>query len=104
MKQAVDSAQVDEGSVVGDVLDRSLDRLPFLEGGERRLPLFVPGLLQQHPPRHHDIPPAVIDLDNFQGKRLAHQRVQITDRMQVDLRAWKERFDADIDHHPTFDA
>ena len=35
VQQAVDAAEVDEGAVVGDVLDETVDHLAFLRGGRR---------------------------------------------------------------------
>ena len=46
MQKAVDSAKVDEGTVVGNILDHSRDQLPFLECREGRLAFLVTGLFQ----------------------------------------------------------
>jgi hypothetical protein len=35
VQQAIDAAEVDEGAVIGDVLDHALDDAAFLEGGEQ---------------------------------------------------------------------
>ncbi len=46
MQQAVDAAEIDEGAVIGDVLDDALDHLTFFEVGDDLMALLGAGSLQ----------------------------------------------------------
>lgn len=103
MEQAVDAAKVDEGAVIGDILHHPLDELAFLERGQGGLTTTIPRLLQQHAARDDDVAAAMVDLDDLEGEGLAHEAVQIADRMQIDLGAGQKGLDADVHHHAALD-
>src|SRR5262245_24411896 len=103
VKEAVDSPEIDESSVVGDVLDHTLNELPFLQGRQGRLTFLVSGFLKQHTPGDNYVAAAVIDLNDLHGKRAADQAVKISHRMQVDLRTRQECLDPNVYHHAALD-
>ncbi len=58
MQQAVDTAEIDEGAVIGDVLDHALQGLAFLEVGDQFGPRFRPALFQNRGARPRYYPGA----------------------------------------------
>src|SRR5207302_6609103 len=55
VQQAVDAAEVDERTVIGDILDHAVDDLAFFEILHQFLALFGAGLFQHGAARHHDV-------------------------------------------------
>ena len=104
MEQPVDAAEVDEGAVVGDVLDHAAEDLAFGERVERVLLLLGVLLFEEHLAREHDVAALLVDLDDAHAQFLAAQRVQVADGADVDLRAGEERADADVDRETALDA
>jgi len=62
VQQAVDAAEINERTVIGDVLDDAVDDLTFFEILHQFLALFGAGLFQHRAARHHDIAAAAIHL------------------------------------------
>ena len=87
VQQAVDAAEIDEGAVIGDVLDHALEHLAFLEVGDQFLARLGPGLLQHGAPRDHDVAPVAVHLEDLEGLRRAHQGRDVAHRPDVDLAA-----------------
>ena len=104
VQEAVDAAEVDEGAVVGDVLDDALEHLALGEGLQRVLLLLGVLLFEQRLAREHDVAALLVDLDHAHAQLLAAQRVQVPDRTHVDLRSGQERADADVDGEAALDA
>ncbi len=106
VEQAVDAAEVDERTVLGEVLDDALDDLAFLEALERRLLEGSALLLEQHAARQHDVAALLVELDDLELEALAEERVEVANRAEVDLRPRQERLDAaaDRDRQATLDA
>src|ERR1700733_2392015 len=90
MQQAVDAAEVDERTVIGDVLDHAVDDLALFEVLHQLLALLGAGLFQHGTARHHDVAAAAIHLEYLERLRVVHQRCDVADRPDVDLRAWQE--------------
>src|SRR6202047_4777943 len=90
MEQAVDAAEVDERTVIGDVLDDAVDHLTLFEVLHQFLALLGAGLFQHGPARHHDVAAAAIHLEDLERLRVVHQRCDVADRTDVDLRARQE--------------
>src|SRR5690606_29525211 len=104
VEQAVDAAEVDEGAVVGDVLDHAVDDLPDLEGLQRLAALALALLLEQRAAREHHVAAPLVELDDLELRALAHQRLEVPHRAQVHLRAGQERLDADVDRQAALHA
>ena len=90
VQQAVDAAEVDEGAVVGDVLDETVDHLALLEAGDDVGALLGARLLEHRAARDDDVAAAAVHLEDLEGLRLMHQRADVAHRADVDLRAGKE--------------
>src|SRR5581483_10088630 len=94
VQQAVDAAEIDEGAVLGEVLDDPLDQLAFLQLLQRLALELGALLLEQHAARQHDVAALLVELDDLEAVALADERVQVAHRPQVHLRARQERLDA----------
>src|ERR1700687_3255051 len=90
VQQAVDAAEIDERTVIGDVLDHAVDDLAFFEILHQFLALFGAGLFQHGTARHHDVAAAAIHLEDLERLRIVHQRCDVADRADIDLAAWQE--------------
>ena len=86
VKETVQSAEIDEGPVVGDVLDHTLDHLSLFQGLQgfrlQRRPLFF----QQHAARENDVPPVPVQLDDSHLERLAEILIQVPSGTKVHLK------------------
>src|SRR4029079_8916884 len=50
-----------------------------------------------------DVAALLVDLDDAHAQLLAAQGIEVADGTDVDLRAWQERADADVDGEPALD-
>src|SRR5436853_341376 len=104
MPQAVDAAEVDERTVVGDVLDDAVDHLALFEVLHQLLALLGAGLFENRAARHHDVAAAAIHLEDLERLGVVHQRCDVADRTEVDLRARQEGNGAvEVDGEAAFD-
>ena len=87
VQQAVDAAEVDERTVVGDVLDDAVDNLAFFEVLHDFRTLLGAALFENGAARHDDVAAAAIHLEDLEGLRVVHQRGDVADRTDVDLRS-----------------
>src|SRR4029077_319423 len=90
VQQAVDTAEIHERAVVGDVLDRAVDDLALFEILHQLLALLGTGLFQHGAARNDDVAAPAIHFQDLEGLRIVHQRRHIADRTDVDLRARQE--------------
>src|SRR5665213_178838 len=90
VQQAVDAAEVDERTVIGDVLDDAVDDLALFEILHQFLALFGAGLFENRAARHHDVAAAAIHLEDLERLRIVHQWCDAADRADVDLGARQE--------------
>ena len=105
VQQAVDSAEVNERTVIGDVLDDAFADIAFLHVGDDFSALFGAALFEDGAARDNDVAADAVELEN--GKRLhfAHQRANIAHRADVNLRTGKEGVDAaEVDREAALDA
>src|SRR5262249_50444883 len=97
VEQAVDAAEVDEGAVLGDVLDDALDDHALgevLQGAGLHL---VALFFEQHAAREHDVTALFVELDDLELVGLPDQLIEVADGAQIDLAAGEERLDATAD-------
>ena len=94
VQQTIDTAQVDECAVVGDVLDDTLDDGTFLEVFEQCLTLFTLAGFQHGAARNNDVVALAVELDDLEFEFLAFERGGVLDRTGVDQRARQEGADA----------
>ena len=105
VQQAIDAAQVDERTVVGEVLDRAVHHGAFLQVVHERAALGGEFLLDHRAARHHDVIALLVELDDFELERLAFEVGGIAHRAHIDERARQERADIlDLDGEATLDA
>src|SRR6266702_2033930 len=91
VQQAVDAAEVNERTVIGDVLDHAVDDLTLFEVLHQFLTLLGAGLFQHGAAGDDDVATAAVHLEDLERLRVVHQRRNVADRTDVDLRARQER-------------
>src|ERR1700722_9238420 len=90
VQQAVDAAEIDEGAVIGDVLNRTVDDLALFEILHQFLALLGAGLFQHGAARDDDVAAAAIHFQDLERLRIVHQRRNVADRTDIDLRTRQE--------------
>src|SRR4029077_13580654 len=104
MQQAVDATEVDERTVIGDVLDDTVNLLTLFQILHQLLALLGAGLFQHRAARHHDVAAATIHLEDLERLGIVHQRRDVADGANIDLRARQEGDCAvEIDGEPALD-
>ena len=104
VQQAVDAAEVNERTVIGDVLDDAVNNLAFFEVLDDFRTLFGARFFENRAARHDDVATALVHLEDFEGLRVVHQRGNVADRTDVDLRTRQEGNGAiQIDGETTLD-
>src|SRR5262245_21571615 len=103
VQQAIDAAEVDERTVVGEVLDHTLDDCAFLQIVEQRIALGAVFLFDDRAARHHHVVALLVELDDFELERLALEVTRVPDRSYIDQRAGQKRADIiDLDDETAF--
>ena len=94
VQQTVDAAEIDEGAVVGDVLDHAFQDLSFLKVRDKLAALFLSAFLEDGAARDHDVAAAAVHLEDLERLRRTEQRRDVADGTDVDLAARQERHGA----------
>ena len=94
VEQAVNAAQINEGTVVGDVLDNALDDGAFLQGGEKLGALFTHAGLDDGTAGNDNVVALAVELDDLEFHGLAFVRSRILNRAGVNEGTGQERTDA----------
>ncbi len=95
VQKTVDTAEVDEGAEVRDVLDSALSDLTDLELLEKNFLLELPLLLEHDTSRDDDVPPALVDLKDAELELLPEQLLEVRYAPERHLRTRQERLDAE---------
>src|SRR5690606_8773217 len=104
VQQAVDAAEVNERTVIGDVLDDAVNNLTFFEVLNDFRTLLGTGLFENGTARDDDVAATLVHLEDFEGLRVVHQRRDVADGTDVHLRTRKEGYGAiQIDGEATLD-
>ena len=104
MEQSVQTAQVDECTEVGDVLDLTLSDLTDQELFHERLALRLALGLENHATRNNDVPATLVELDDLELVDLANEVLDVRNPAQSDLRTREEGVDAhEVDGDTTLD-
>ena len=90
MQQAIDAAQIDERTIIGDVLDDAFDDLAFGEILDEAGALFGTGFFEDGAARNDDIAALAVHLQNDERLRDIHQRADIAHGADIDLAAGQE--------------
>ena len=104
VQQTIDSTEVHEGAVIGDVLDGTVHDRPFGDHLHGVLALALALLLQQHSARENDVTALLVELDDLEVVGLTNHTVQVLHWTQVHLRTWKEGFHTNVNTQATLDA
>src|SRR6266404_6729725 len=105
MQEAVNSAQVDERAVVGNVLYDTFQHHAFFNVGERLGLLLAGRLLEDRFARHHDVAAFAIELDYADFNFLFQETFEVTHGPDINLRArQKGRHSVEINLETAFDA
>ena len=83
VQQTIDAAEVDERTVVGQVLDDTLDGVAFLQLFQQRLALRGVLVLDNRTSRHDDVVALLVQLDDLELEALAFEIRRITNRTNV---------------------
>ena len=96
MQYPVDAADVDESTVIRDVLDHSLQDHALVQNREGLLLEHLPFLLQQNLARHHHVVTHPVVFENREPIPLAHELVEIAGRPNVHVGSGEKTIDADV--------
>ena len=103
--KTVDAAEINEGTVVGEVLDDALDGIAFLQLLEKLLALCRVFLLNNRATRNHDVVAALVELDDLEFEALAFEVGRIATGTNIDQRSRQECTDiVDFDGEAALDA
>src|SRR6185437_8718226 len=104
VQQAVDAAQVDERTVVGEVLDRAAHDCAFLQILHQRAALGGELLLNDRAARDHDVIALLIELDDLEFEGLAFEIGGVAHRAHIHERSRQKRPDVlDLDGEASLD-
>ena len=105
VQQAIDAAQINEGTVFGDVLHHAVDDLTFGQVADDFGALFGTRFFQDGTTRHNDVAATTVHLEDLERLLETHERAGIAHRTDVDLRARQEGHGAaQIDGEAALDA
>ena len=104
VQQAVDAAEINKGTVIGQVLDDTLNFLTFRKCFESVRTHTFPLLFKENTTREDDVTASFVQLDNLEVEARTEQLLKITDRTQVNLGTGQKGIDTDIDCQATFNA
>jgi hypothetical protein len=94
VQQAVDTAEVHEGTVFGDVLDHTVHDVAFGQLADNLGALLGAGFFKDGAARDDDVATAAIHLEDLERLLEAHQRAGVAHGAHIDLRAGQERHGA----------
>ena len=104
VQQAIDAAQVDERTVIGEVLDDTLDDLTFLQGFQQGFALGGVLGFQDSTTGNDNVVALLVQLDDLEFQFLVFPGGGVTYGTYVNQRARQERTDGvDVDGKATFD-
>ncbi len=102
MDKTVNTAQIDEYAIGGDVLDGTLEHLTLLELSDDLAFLLLELGLDECLVGYNHILELLVDLYNLELHGLAHEDIIVADGLDINLRSGKERLDAEhVDNHAT---
>ena len=90
VQQAIDAAEINERTVIGDVLDDALEHLTLFQALDEIGALFGAGFLENGTARDNDVAAALVHLEDLERLRGAHERADVADRADIHLAARQE--------------
>ena len=103
VQQTVDPAQIDKGPELGDVLHHALADLALDQLFQQALPILFALLFDQRATTDDDIPPRLVDLQDFTLNETADVVANIRRAANVHLAGRQEDIDTDVDEQAAFD-
>src|SRR5579885_2991599 len=109
MEQAVDSAEIDKGAVVRDVLDGAFEDHALLEDLEGLLLERSAFAFEHAAARHDHVAAGAVELEDLKAAALSDVAIQVASRPDIHVRSRQKRGHSDIDlesaldlaqHHP----
>ena len=105
MQQAIDAAQINERTVIGDVLDHAFDDLTFGKVLDQAGALFSTGFFKNGTARDNDVAAATVHFQNDEWLCDIHQRGNVAHGADIDLAAGQKRNSAaKVNGKAAFDA
>src|SRR5262249_50986028 len=105
MQKAVDAAEIDEGAIIGNILDDAVDDLTLLKLGNDLGALLGARLFQHGAARDNDIAAPAIHFQDLERLRHVHERCHVLDWADIDLASREEGHSAvEIDGEAALDA
>ena len=103
--KSVNTTEVDEYAVGGDVLNRTFKDLSFFKLGNDFFLLCFKFFFDKSLVRNNHVAELLVDFNHLEFHGFANKYVVVPDRMYVDLTSGEEGFDAeDVYNHATFGA
>ena len=93
VQQAIDAAEVDERTVIGEVLDDAAHHCAFLQIVHERIALGRELLFDHRTTRHHNVVALLVELDDLELERLAFQVGGVAHGAHIDQRTGEEGAD-----------
>jgi hypothetical protein len=85
VQQAVDTAEIHEGAVFGDVLDHAVHDVAFGQLADDLGALLGAGFFEDRAARDNDVAAAAVHLEDLERLLEAHQRAGVAHRAHIDL-------------------
>ena len=105
VEQTVNAAEIDEGTEVGDVFDRTHAEVTNRHVGHQFAALFAEAVLQKFAAGNDDVVTIEVDFDDFDIIFFVEVIVHVADRADIELGTGQESGESfDIDHDTAFDA
>ena len=104
MQKTVDPTQVDERTIVSQILDHTRHYRAFLDLFERHGLALSGFLLDGELARDDDISAAPVQLDDLDGNVASDEAFEIAHGLGIHLRARHEALDAHVDREAAFDS
>ena len=104
VKQTVDTAEIDERTVIGEVLDHAVDDLACRQRFEGVAPQLLSLGFEQRPAREDDVAASLVELDDLEFRTLTDQAFEVPHRSQINLRSGQECLHTDIHGETTLDS
>ena len=98
VQQAVDTAQIHESTVFGDVFDHTSNHRSLFQGGQQLLTLFTHAGFQYSTAAQYHVVAFAVEFDDLELHGFVFVRSQVLDGTGVDQRTGQEGADA-IDQH-----
>ena len=94
VQEAINAAEVNECTVIGDVFDDAFAGIAFVHVANDLSALFGTALFKDGTAGDNNVAAGAVHLENGEWLNFVHQRANVAHRADVDLRAWKEGIDA----------